>query len=163
MSVYKQITFFHKKSKLFKICFPDRKMDFLRGGPTFGPWPPVLAPGPGPWPQSLFWHERASQRGYRRDIKTVLIYDRFSISFYRFQMLKQARNSHFRRNYRSYTNFHRKIDFFPVLFRSADHSKPFQLSKINFLVSKTQNFMKCYQKKFGSKNRFVYIKIDFWI
>ena len=36
MKVYKQITFFHKKSKLLKICFPDRKMDFLRGGPIFG-------------------------------------------------------------------------------------------------------------------------------
>ena len=35
MRVYKQITFFHKKSKFLKICFPDRKMDFLRGGPIF--------------------------------------------------------------------------------------------------------------------------------
>ena len=36
MRVYKQITFFIKKSKILKICFPDRKMDFLRGGPIFG-------------------------------------------------------------------------------------------------------------------------------
>ena len=36
MSVYKQITFFHKKSKFLKICFLDRKMDFLRGEPIFG-------------------------------------------------------------------------------------------------------------------------------
>ena len=31
MSVYEQITFFHKKSKFFKIFFPDRKIVFLRG------------------------------------------------------------------------------------------------------------------------------------
>ena len=36
MRVYKQITFFYKKSKFLKICFPDRKMDFLRGEPIFG-------------------------------------------------------------------------------------------------------------------------------
>ena len=36
MSVYEQITFFHKKSKFLKICFPDRKIDFLKGGPIFG-------------------------------------------------------------------------------------------------------------------------------
>ena len=36
MRVYKQITFFHKKSKFLKIFFPDRKIDFLRGGPIFG-------------------------------------------------------------------------------------------------------------------------------
>ena len=36
MKVYKQITFFHKKSKFSKIFFPDRKIDFLRGGPIFG-------------------------------------------------------------------------------------------------------------------------------
>ena len=27
---------FYRKSKFLKICFPDRKMDFLRGGPIFG-------------------------------------------------------------------------------------------------------------------------------
>ena len=51
MRVYKQITFFYEKSNFLKICFPDRKMDFLRGGPTFGPWslvPWSLVPGPGP-------------------------------------------------------------------------------------------------------------------
>ena len=36
MRVYEQITFFHKKSKFLKICFLDRKMNFLRGGPIFG-------------------------------------------------------------------------------------------------------------------------------
>ena len=36
MKVYEQITFFHKKSKFLKICLPDRKIDFLRGGPIFG-------------------------------------------------------------------------------------------------------------------------------
>ena len=36
MRGYEQITFFHKKSKFLKICFPDRKMDFLKGGPIFG-------------------------------------------------------------------------------------------------------------------------------
>ena len=36
MRVYEQITLLNEKSKFLKICFPDRKMDFLRGGPIFG-------------------------------------------------------------------------------------------------------------------------------
>ena len=36
MRVYKQITFFNKKSKFPKIFFPDRKMDLLKGEPIFG-------------------------------------------------------------------------------------------------------------------------------
>ena len=36
MRVYEQITFFYTKSNFLKICFPDRKIDFLRGGPIFG-------------------------------------------------------------------------------------------------------------------------------
>ena len=36
MRVYKQITFFYKKLNFLKICFPDRKIDFLRGEPIFG-------------------------------------------------------------------------------------------------------------------------------
>ena len=47
MRVYEQITFFHKKSKFLKICFPDRKMDFLMGEPIFGlkNWEPEPDPG----------------------------------------------------------------------------------------------------------------------
>ena len=39
-------------------------------------------------------------------------------------------------------NFCRKIEKIKILFCSRDHSRPFWLSKINFLLSITQNFMK---------------------
>ena len=38
--------------------------------------------------------------------------------------------------------FIEKLKKIEILFCSGDHSRPFWLSKINFLVSKTQNFMK---------------------
>ena len=47
MRVYKQITFFYKKSKFPKIFFPDRKIDFLRGEPIFGLKNPEPEPDPG--------------------------------------------------------------------------------------------------------------------
>ena len=72
-------------------------------------------------------------------------------------MLKYLQNRCFRPKYRFYMTFYRKfwkkIDFF---FCSGDHSRPFWLSKINFLVSKSRNFMKFCKIDFWSKNHFLY-------
>ena len=62
--------------------------------------------------------------------------------------------------------FYRKVEKkIEILFCSGDHSRPFWLSKINFLVSKTQNFKNIYQKtkidqkiKFLCKHRFLDFK-----
>ena len=53
-----------------------------------------------------------------------------------------------------YRPIEKKNDF---LFCSGDHSRPFQVSKINFLVSKTQNVYKMLQKNVFD------LKIDFLI
>ena len=100
----------------------------------------------GPW--TLFWHERPFQKGSGRDIKTVQIYNRFSIMLYRCWKLKQGQHGRFRRIYQLFMIFYRTIEcFFDLLFRSGDHFRTFQASR-----TKCQNFMKWFN--FLIENRF---------
>ena len=59
-------------------------------------------------------------------------------------------------------NFYRKIEKIDLFFCSGDHSRPFQASRINFLVSKTQKFIIFYNSFFDLKIDFLIEYIDFW-